>query len=104
MALIALCAATASAADVTLKWDAPEGKISGYRIYAVPVPEAYDYEIPLHEGTATSCTVGIDSNIKLKFVARAFLIGDSGEVYESANSNEVRHAVVVCTNPNLRVE
>ena len=34
----------------------------------------------------------------------AYIVGESEKVYESGNSNQVVHAVVIWQNPNLRVE
>lgn len=102
--LITLCASIATAGQVTLAWDANTEPVTGYRVFATPVIDAYDYEMPLYEGTATSCTVEINSNVELKFVARAYLVGEDGVEYESEDSNEVRHAVVVWENPNLRTQ
>jgi len=64
----------------------------------------YDYTAPLYDGVATSCTVIVDANAEYKFVARAYLVGSSGQVYESGNSNQVVHAVVIWENPNLRIQ
>jgi len=91
-------------ADVSLVWDANTEPGVQYRIYASRYAQEYDFTTPLYEGAATSCTVVVDASAEYKFVARAFLIGSTGQVYESGNSNEVVHAVVIWTNPNLRVQ
>jgi hypothetical protein len=99
-----LIASPALAGQVTLQWDANAEPVSGYRIYAALVGEPYDYTSPLYDGTATSATIEIANAAEYKFVARAYLVGDSGAVYESGDSNEVKHAIVVWANPNLRVK
>jgi len=97
-------ASFASAAEVGLAWDANTEPGVQYRIYASRYAQEYDFTTPLYEGAATSCTVVVDASAEYKFVARAFLIGASGQVYESGNSNEVVHAVVIWENPNLRIQ
>ena len=94
----------ANAADVKLAWDKNLEAGVQYRIYAARYAQDYDYTAPLYDGAATSCTVIVDASAEYKFVARAYLVGASGQVYESGNSNQVVHAVVVWTNPNLRVQ
>lgn len=101
---IVLCTSITFAGEVTLAWDANDPTPTGYRIFAAKFGESYDYSNPLYEGEATSCTVEITNAAEYKFVARAYVIGASGEVYESDDSNEVKHAIVVWTNPNLRVQ
>ena len=97
-----LLAAGAWAAEVNLAWD-PCANVTGYRIYAAELHADYDYTTPLYQGTATTCTVVVPDTVEMKFVARAYLDSE-GRVYESANSNQVTHAVVVWDNPNLRRE
>ena len=99
-----LIAAQALAGQVTLQWDANTEPVTGYRIYAARIDQPYDFTAPLYDGTATSATIEIANAAEYKFVARAYLVGESGDVYESGNSNEVKHAIVVWTNPNLRVQ
>ena len=95
-------ASGANAAEVNLAWD-PCENVTGYRIYAAELHADYDYTAPLYQGTATTCTVVVPDTVEMMFVARAYLDSD-GRVYESANSNQVTHAVVVWDNPNLRRE
>jgi len=105
LALLICCfAVPAFGADVKLAWDANTEPDVQYRVYAARYAQDYDYTAPLYDGAATSCTVIVDASAEYKFVARAYLVGASGQVYESGNSNQVVHAVVVWTNPNLRVE
>ena len=101
---ISMLATFAIAGQVTLQWDANTEPVTGYRIYASRIGQPYDYTAPLYDGTATSATIEIANAAEYKFVARAYLVGESGDVYESGNSNEVKHAIVVWTNPNLRVQ
>ena len=101
---ILLFAVSAGAADVRLAWDANTEPDVQYRVYAVRYAQDYDYTAPLYDGAATSCTVTIDASAEYKFVVRAYIIGASDKIYESGNSNEVVHAVVIWTNPNLRVQ
>jgi hypothetical protein len=59
---------------------------------------------PIYEGNALSATVVIPNyNAEFKFVARAYLITPEGAEYESVDSNEVRHAIVMVVQ-NLRIE
>ena len=97
-------AVPAFGADVKLAWDANTEPNVQYRVYAVRYAQDYDYTAPLYDGAATSCTVTIDASAEYKFVVRAYIIGASDKIYESGNSNEVVHAVVIWQNPNLRVE
>ena len=101
---ILLFTVPAFSADVKLAWDKNLEAGVQYRIYAARYAQDYDYTAPLYDGAATSCTVIVDASAEYKFVARAYLVGASGQVYESGNSNQVVHAVVVWTNPNLRVQ
>lgn len=101
---IMLLSSIVSAAEVLLAWDPNIDEVTGYRVFATRVGEDYDYTNPLYDGTATSCTIVIDNAAEYKFVARAYLTVESGETYESINSNEIRHAIVIWTNPNLRVQ
>jgi hypothetical protein len=92
------------AADVQLAWDAVDPAPTGYRIYMAPAGQAYDYDNPIYEGNALSATVVIPNyNAEFKFVARAYLITPEGAEYESVDSNEVRHAIVMVVQ-NLRIE
>ena len=102
--IVLLFAVPVFSADVKLAWDKNLEAGVQYRIYAVRYAQDYDYTAPLYDGAATSCTVVVDASAEYKFVARAYLVGDSGQVYESGNSNQVVHAVVVWENPNLRVQ
>jgi len=102
--ILGLMALPVEAADISLAWDANDVAPSGYRIYAANASGDFDYTTPLYEGVATTCTVTVADSVELKFVARAYLIGTEGAVYESADSNVVQHAVVVWSNPNLRVQ
>jgi len=102
--IVLLFAVPVFSADVKLAWDENLEAGVQYRIYAVRYAQDYDFTVPLYDGAATSCTVVVDASAEYKFVARAYLIGASGQVYESGNSNQVVHAVVIWTNPNLRVQ
>ena len=93
--LVLLLAGTAYTADVSLMWDANDPAPTGYRLYAAHVSQPFDYATPLYDGTATTATLtGLAETVELKFVARAYLIGEDGTVYDSADSIEVRHAVI----------
>lgn len=101
--IILLFASTASAADVTLAWDANDPAPTGYRIYGAISDIPYDYTKPLYDGPATSCTItDLQETIELRFVARAYLTVE-GVTYESPDSIEVRHAVVSAPI-NLRLQ
>jgi len=102
--ILTLFAGAALAADVQLAWDAVDPAPTGYRIYMAPAGQAYDYDNPIYEGNALSATVVIPNyNAEFKFVARAYLITPEGAEYESVDSNEVRHAIVMVVQ-NLRIE
>ena len=102
--IVALPTAQAFAADVQLAWDAVDPAPTGYRIYMAPAGQAYDYDNPIYEGNALSATVVIPNyNAEYQFVARAYLITPEGAEYESVDSNEVRHAIVMVVE-NLRIE
>jgi hypothetical protein len=102
--ILTLFAGAALAADVQLAWDAVDPAPTGYRIYMAPAGQAYDYDNPIYDGNALSATVVIPNyNAEFKFVARAYLITPEGAEYESVDSNEVRHAIVMVVQ-NLRIE
>lgn len=104
-AILIMCfASMVFAADVNLAWDASTEPVSGYRIYGARHNDAHDFSAPVYDGAATTCTVVIPNAAEYKFIARAYIVGDSGAIYESGDSNQVQHAVVVWTNPNLRVQ
>ncbi|BBO77592.1 hypothetical protein DSCW_50090 [Desulfosarcina widdelii] len=72
--------------QVTLAWDANDSKPEGYRVFSRQSGEAYNYDHPIWEGTATTCTlIGLDDFTDYAFVVRAY----DGNL-ESADSNEVR--------------
>jgi hypothetical protein len=102
--ILTLSAGAALAADVQLAWDAVDPAPTGYRIYMAPAGQAYDYDNPIYDGNALSATVVIPNyNAEFKFVARAYMITPEGAEYESVDSNEVRHAIVMVVQ-NLRIE
>jgi len=101
---ILLFTVPAFSADVKLAWDTNTETDVQYRVYAARYAQDYDYTTQLYDGAATSCTVTIDASAEYKFVVRAYIIGASDKIYESGNSNQVVHAVVIWTNPNLRVQ
>lgn len=95
----------ASSAEVGLAWDwdGDMTTITGFRVYAANYDDNFDYGNPIYDGVAKTCTVIVPDNTELKYVARAYL-ETANSIYESANSNQVVHAVVVWINPNLRVQ
>lgn len=98
-----LFTAPAMAADVKLAWDPVADTVTGYRVYVGPVGGEYN-TTPVYEGTATTVTLtGQPNGTELKFVVRAYLNGADSVIYESANSNEVKHAVVPLPT-NLRIQ
>ena len=76
----------AAGTQITLAWSPnSEPDLAGYRIYARPEEEDYDYENPAWEGPETTCTLAIgDETSQWCFVARAF----DTEGFESADSDE----------------
>lgn len=79
----------ATAAQVTLQWDANVPTPTGYRVFMRTGAE-YDFSNPAWQGTETTCTVTVPDGLEAAFVARAYLPGNiSGKEIESGNSNEV---------------
>ncbi len=79
----------ASAAQVTLEWDANnESDLAGYRAFLRQRGENYDYSNPTWEGTETTCTISdLDENVRYSFVVRAYNTSSQ----QSGNSNEVTY-------------
>jgi hypothetical protein len=78
----------ASAAQVTLQWDANDPAPSGYRLYQRIAGQAYDYTAPKWSGTQTTCTVSdLSDGTTYYYVVRAYQGTD-----ESGDSNEVTYA------------
>lgn len=71
--------------QVTLAWDANDAETEGYRVYCRQTGEAYDYDRPIWDSSAATCTlIGLDDYTDYAFVVRAY----DGHL-ESADSNEV---------------
>ena len=87
LTIILLCflATTVQAAEeVILAWDAnSETDLSGYRIFYRQEGQSYDYDNPIWQGIATTCTVTVPEDGY--FVARAFDLSGN----ESVDSNQV---------------
>ena len=88
---------TAMAASVTLAWDAVNGSIDGYRVFARKSGASYNYSRPAWRGTATTCTINnLDDHTNYYFVVRAFdnsvTSSNSNEVYYSGDSNDSSHS------------
>lgn len=91
LAVVALLAVVAQAAQVTLAWDANAVPPDGYRIYA-RTADGYG-QVPVWEGDGlkTTCTINdLDDARQTAFVATAFVRGGiDGRIIESGHSNEV---------------
>jgi hypothetical protein len=89
LGLVVLCftlflTVSASAAEISLAWDASSSPVDGYRVFCREQGENHDYTQPVWEGSALTCTIyDLDEHITYYFVVRAY--NDSGE---SGNSNE----------------
>lgn len=89
LGLIVLCftlflTLSASAAEISLAWDASSTPVDGYRVFCREQGENYDYTQPVWGGSALTCTIyDLDEDVTYYFVVRAY--NDSGE---SGNSNE----------------
>jgi hypothetical protein len=77
----------ASAADVTLAWNASSGA-DGYRLFSREEGGSYDYSSPDWEGTATTGTVtGLAQGTTYYFVVRAYnAYGESGDSNEESTT------------------
>ncbi|MBN1843354.1 MAG: fibronectin type III domain-containing protein, partial [Deltaproteobacteria bacterium] len=73
-------------AQVTLAWEPnTEPDLAGYRLFCREQGQSYNYDVPVWQGTAITCTIpDLDDDTKYCFVVRAF---DSSQ-NESGDSNE----------------
>ena len=77
----------AYSANVTLQWDANQPAPEGYRVFTRQEGQNYDYNHPIWEDNATTCTlIGLVDGVTYYFVVRAY----DGEL-ESADSQEVSY-------------
>ena len=92
---ILLTAASALAANVSLRWDANDPAPEGYRVFARQSGANYDYANPIWESNLTECTlIGLTEGVTYYFVVRAY----DGSL-ESADSEEVSYTPpVAATN------
>jgi hypothetical protein len=79
-------ASLAFSAEVTLAWDPPtDSSIEGYMVFSRSTDQAYDYNAPSWQGSATTCTLSdLDFSQPTYFVVRA--VDGNGNM--SADSNE----------------
>ena len=77
----------ASAADVTLAWNASSGA-DGYRLFSREQGQSYNYNSPDWEGTETTGTVtGLAQGTTYYFVVRAYnAYGESGDSNEESTT------------------
>ena len=74
----------AHADQVTLAWDASSGA-DGYRIFSRQNGQSYNYSSPAWEGSATFCTIDLDSDSTYYLVVRAYnAYGESGDSDEAS--------------------
>jgi len=80
-------ATLALGANVTLRWDANEPALEGYRVFIREAGASYNYNTPIWENTQTECTlIGLTEGTTYHFVVRAY----DGDL-ESADSAEVTY-------------
>lgn len=81
----------ASAAQVTLQWDANDPVPTGYRLYQRETGQSYDYSSSVWSGEGTTATLGdLNEGTTYYYVVRAYdATGESGD------SNEVAYTPVV---------
>ena len=85
----------ASAKDITLVWDANTDPIDGYRIFYHAENEAFDFDNPAWEGTATTCTIyGLDDCATYFFLARSYR-----DTLESGDSNTALYQQICQEHP-----
>jgi hypothetical protein len=85
--ILVLCSREGYAAHLTLSWQpSTDPGVAGYRLFSRQGGQSYDYNHPVWEGTATTCTYEFDAvvNTTYCFVVRAFDTAGN----ESADSNE----------------
>ncbi len=85
--ILLLCPLESHSAQLTLSWQpSMDPDVAGYRLFSRQGGQSYDYNHPVWEGTATTCTYQFDAvvNTTYCFVVRAF--DRAGN--ESADSNE----------------
>jgi len=85
-----------AATQVSLMWDPnSESDLAGYRVFCREEGQNYDYDNSSWEGTDTACTIfNLNETKTYCFVVRAF----DAEGFESGNSNEVCHELLVIPN------
>jgi len=84
--------AFAGGQSVTLAWDANTPAPTGYRMFMRDINGTYDYQTPVWDGTATTCTIPVPDGSEVAFVVRAYLTSQDGtQTAESADSNEVTY-------------
>jgi hypothetical protein len=71
--------------NVTLAWDAVDGDINGYKVFARESGQSYNYSDPVWQGTAATCRIDdLEDQTDYYFVVRAYTNSAT-----SSNSNEV---------------
>jgi len=82
--------------ESSLQWSPNhEPDIAGYRVFHRVENQDYDYDAPVWEGSATSCTIyNLDENMVNCFVARAY----DTEGFESVDSEEACKLPQIITN------
>ena len=101
--LICFIAGPALAAEVKLGWEFSDpSKVDGFRLYQ---RDGASYGDPVWEGKELFATVEVPDGDERAFVVRAFKVSAlTGEIKESANSNEVFYLPEIETPQNLIIE
>lgn len=77
--------------DISLSWDESSDDVDGYKIFMRVQGHDYDYNAPVFQGDAGSCTItGLNLDVQYFFVARSYRMIDN-ESIDSENSNEISY-------------
>ncbi len=78
--------------DISLSWDEISDDVDGYKVFMRVQGQGYDYNSPVFQGDAGSCTItGLNLDVQYFFVARSYRDIDNGSI-DSENSNEISYS------------
>jgi chitinase len=78
--------------DISLSWDESSDDVDGYKVFMRVQGQSYDYNAPVFQGDAGSCTItGLNLDVQYFFVARSYRDIDNGSI-DSENSNEISYS------------